>query len=204
MDTSKEISEYKKERYKKVENDSNNIFTIAEDAVAIYSSLNVIIVKRFPRYDKPSSDILGIKSQISNYANNVVGQLWLKQESPSRIYVIDLELGHLTYRAVQQISRIITKPPQSAPWLRQARHAGVAICRKNGWQDHNNCKQTRYQARRDHNLSEKWWQDHTDCASIPYQRSQVARDSQRISQQVRTYEDVVANNCYNYSVPTQN
>ena len=105
MDTSKDISEYKKEWYKKVENDSNNIFTIAEDAVAIDSSLN----------DKPSSDILGIKSQISKYANNVYDQLWLKQESPSRIYVIDLELGHLTYRVVQQISRIITKPPQSAP-----------------------------------------------------------------------------------------
>ena len=132
MDTSKDISEYKKEWYKKVENDSNNIFTIAEDAVAIDSSLNVIIVKRFPRYDKPSSDILGIKSQISNYANNVVGQLWLKQESPSRIYVIDLELGHLTYRAVQQISRIITKPPQYATLTAPS------------------------QARRSRNLSEKW------------------------------------------------
>ena len=164
MDTSKDISEYKKEWYKKVENDSNNIFSMAEDAVAMDSSLNVIIVKRLPRYDKPSSDILGIKSQISKYANNVYDQLWLKQGSPSRIHVIDLELGsdkyahlkniifgnvnstnydgihlvgegasrHLTYRAVQQISRIITKPLQSATLSAPS------------------------QARRSRNLSEKW------------------------------------------------
>ena len=222
-----------------MENDSNNIFTIAEDAVAIYSSLNVIIVKRFPRYDKPSSDILGIKSQISKYANNVYDQLWLKQGSPSRIHVIDLELGsdkyahlkniifgnvnstnydgihlvgegasrHFTYRAVQQISRIITKPLQSATLSAPSQARRSRNLSEKWRQDHNNCEQTRYQrsqARRNHNLSEKLRQDHTDCEQARYKRSQVARDSQRISQQVRTYADVVANNDYNYSVPTQN
>ena len=212
MDTSKDIIEYKKEWYQKVENDSKNLFHIAEDAVAMDPSLNVIIVKRLPRYDKPSTDILGIKSQLSKFANHVYDQLWLKQGSPSRIHVVELDLGsdkyyhlkniifgnlnsasydgihlvgegasrHLTYRAVQQISKIITKPHQSET-LPAPRHA-----------------------HRNRNLSEKLRQDHTNCEQARYQRSQLARDSHGVSRQARTYADVVRSSNYRYSVPTQN
>ena len=143
-------------------------------------SLNVIFVKRMPWYDKPSADILGIKSQFAKFANHVYDQLWLKRGSPSRIHAIELELDldqysnlkdiifgngisanydgvhlvgkaatrHFTYRAIQQISKIITKPlkPVFKSNLTQTRQKHNNSSEKLQ-QDHSNCEQARYQRR---------------------------------------------------------
>jgi len=63
MGASKEISKYKEEWFNQVETDSKNLFILAEEAVGKNPNLNVIIVKRLPRYDRSSRDIIGIKSQ---------------------------------------------------------------------------------------------------------------------------------------------
>ena len=93
MDVKKNLNEYKKEWFAMVENDSENLFVVAEEAIARDSHLNVVIVKRFSRFDRTSSDMLGIKTQLSKFANHVYDQLWLKRGSPERIHIIELELG---------------------------------------------------------------------------------------------------------------
>ena len=75
MDVSRNIEDYKREWYSKAEEDSKNLFALAEDAIASDQNLNVVIVKRLPRYDRASEDILGIKSQLSKFANHVYDQL---------------------------------------------------------------------------------------------------------------------------------
>ena len=91
-DKSKDINEYKKEWYIKAEKDSENLFSIAESAIAHSPELNVVIVKRLPRFDHISRVPLGIKSQLSKFANYVYDQLWLKRGSPARIHVVDFNI----------------------------------------------------------------------------------------------------------------
>ena len=93
MDVTKDLSEYKKEWFAQAEKDSENLFSVAEDAIARDAGLNVVIVKRLLRFDPSSSDILGIKTQLSKFANHVYDQLWLKRGSPERIHIVELELG---------------------------------------------------------------------------------------------------------------
>ena len=49
-------------------------------------------MKRLPRYDRSSNDILGIKRKLSEYANNVYDQLLLKSSYASNIFVVELNL----------------------------------------------------------------------------------------------------------------
>ena len=74
----------------------NSKFKIAENAVTDDPNLNVVIVKRLPRFDRSSKDILGIKSQLSNFSNHVYDQLWLKKGSHERIHIIDNVVNMLT------------------------------------------------------------------------------------------------------------
>ena len=160
-----------------------------------------------PRFDRASKDILGIKSQLSKFANHAYDQLWLKQGSPSRIHIIELELGcgksanlknliygkndnpsydglhlvgggalrHFTYRAVQAVYPIITKP--SHP-------------RGNATEGSNRAKNG---AKRSHNHTE----DQNKRA-----RNRDQPQSGRGRQGERLYSDVVGNS--RYSVPTEN
>ena len=58
----------------------------AVDALKNASRLkNVIIVKRLPRFDRSNEDIIGIKSQLSTYANSVYDQLLIKRGNPNNI-----------------------------------------------------------------------------------------------------------------------
>ena len=83
MDTKKNFEEHKKEWFEKVDEDSNKLF---DKAVVAAKSLNkVVIVKRLPRYD-----FLGIKSQLSKYANACLDQLWVKRCSPDTIRIVDI------------------------------------------------------------------------------------------------------------------
>ena len=99
MDTKEDLLNIKKQWFARVEEDSKKIFEIAEEAVAKNSKLKVIIIKRLPRYDKSSQDILGIKSQLSVYANNVYDQLLLQSSYSSNIHVmeINMELQNSSY-----------------------------------------------------------------------------------------------------------
>ena len=72
MDVKKSLNEYKKEWFAKVENDSENLFVVAEEAIARDSHLNVVIVKRFSRFDRTLSEMLGIKTQLSKFTNHVM------------------------------------------------------------------------------------------------------------------------------------
>ena len=93
MDTSKDIRAYKKEWFDKVEDDSKKIFKIAEDAIKNKPELKVVIIKRIPRFDCSSQDILGIKSTLSNFANSVYDQLWTKSGSPENIRIAEIKLN---------------------------------------------------------------------------------------------------------------
>ena len=89
----KELNDLKKEWFEQVEKDSESLYKIAEEASKNHPGMKVVILKRLPRYDRPSDDILGIKSRLSNYANSVYDQLWLKNGSPENIQIVELEFG---------------------------------------------------------------------------------------------------------------
>ena len=74
MDAKKDISEYKKEWYAKAEEDSKSLFAIAEDAIARDPKLNVVIVKRFLRFDRASKDISKIPQ--SGICRTPCAHLW--------------------------------------------------------------------------------------------------------------------------------
>ena len=226
MDEKKDMKTFKSECYERVEKDSVNLFNVAENAIANNPRMSVIIVKRLPRYDRSSNDIIGIKSQLSKFANHVYDQLWLKRGSPSNIHIVELELGcdkypklkdliygrqtyanfdgvHLvgegakrqfTYRAIQAVNKIITKPLHKKPVYRQAARD----------EDHTNCPQARYQTIYRQSVRHE---DHTNCEQARYQRRQAARARPSVSTG-RLYADVVRQNTehteYKYSVPTKN
>ena len=186
---------------------------MAAEATARDSKLNVIIVKRLPRFDRASKDILGIKSQLSKFANHVYDQLWLKQGSPDRIKIVDLELEcgkyrhlkniifgttnnpkydgiHLigdaasrqfTYRAVQKLSQIITKPfhHNSQRTFRKVTDGGRANFPAKSVRLPENVQNA----------------GHTDCPQARYQRHQVEK---------RSYSDVVKTPTHNLKTPTYN
>ena len=93
MDTTQDIESYKKKWFTQVEEDSKNLFNIAEDAIEKNPNLEVIIMKRLPRFDRSSKDIIGIKSKLSAFANNVYDQLLLKSSNSSKIHVTELQFG---------------------------------------------------------------------------------------------------------------
>ena len=175
MDPNKDIKDYKEEWFAKAEESSTELFKIAENAIADNEHINVIILKRLPRFDRSSDDILNIKSKISTFANQTYDQLWLKRGSPQRIHVIDIKLlenegylknliygthentkydgihmlgrgasRHYTYRAIQAISPIISKPnpDKKLPcFSRKWSNSGVSRANKDY---HQNCPQARY------------------------------------------------------------
>ena len=238
MDVSKDINEYKKEWYQKAEEDSTNLFAIAEDAIARDKKLNVVIVKRLQRFDRSSKDILGIKTNLSKFANHVYDQLWLKRGSPSRIHIIELELGcdnsqylkeiiygkpnhpqydgihltgpaalrHFTYRAVQKLSSIITKPSQPSHSVSPAHNYRPAAAIR-----------PVISGRHARNLIDKPSDLHTNCPQAQFQ-DQLRSDNKKVNTEEqftfprrsrKTYRrknvDVASKYGSNYySIPVQN
>ena len=93
LDTKKDLTEYKKDWFKKVENDSAKLFDVALDALSKNNGIEkVVIVKRLPRYDRSSSDILKIKSELSEFANRAYDQIWQKMGSPENIQIVHIDL----------------------------------------------------------------------------------------------------------------
>ena len=56
-------------------------------------NLKVIILKRLPRYDRSSQDILGIKAKLSLFANATYDRLWEKLGNPENIQIVELQLN---------------------------------------------------------------------------------------------------------------
>jgi hypothetical protein len=91
-DPKKKIEDYKKEWFEKVEKDSSNLFDVAEAALTNSEHLQkVIIIKRLPRFDPRKNDSLGMKSQLSKYANTCYDQLWVKRGRPDNIHIVNLD-----------------------------------------------------------------------------------------------------------------
>ena len=151
-----------------MEKDSENLFTIAEEAIKRKPNLNVIIVKRLPRYDRSSKDILGIKAKLSVFGNNAYDQLWIKKGSPKNIHIIELNINcdnssylrKLVYGDGQDRifdgthlrgpggSRHFTyRAVQSLKPVLKSLHPAVQtgpVQGNKGKDDHSNCEQTRY------------------------------------------------------------
>ena len=135
----------------------------------------MIIVKRLPRFDRSSNDIINIKSKISVFANQVYDQLWLKSGSPTRIHIIDIQLfenggylkdlifgthenlrfdgihligsgasRHFTYRAIQALAPIISKPNQHQKQPSFWRQGRTVVDRAAEKDNHQDCPQAAY------------------------------------------------------------
>ena len=93
MDTNNNIEVMKRQWFQQVEEDSKNLFKVAEDAIEKKPELKVIIVKRLQRFDRSTQDIFGIKQQLSCFSNSVYDHLWIKHGSPSNIQIVDFKLN---------------------------------------------------------------------------------------------------------------
>ena len=76
-----------------VEDDSECVFNIAREATEKFKGLQVVILKRFPRYDNKADDPLQCKKKLSNYANGIYDHMWVKNGSPNNIHVVNVEIG---------------------------------------------------------------------------------------------------------------
>ena len=92
MNNNKDIEDYKKEWFDRVEASSTSLFKIAEECAAVNPNLSVIIVKRPPRFDRKSKDTLGIKSKLSEFGNKIYDQLQVKSNLSERIHLVELNL----------------------------------------------------------------------------------------------------------------
>ena len=204
------------------EKSSENLFSIAEDAIAGDCNLNVIIVKRLPRFDRKSKDMLGIKSKLSKFANHVYDQLWLKRGSPTRIQVVDLNLDCEEYPYLKET--IFGKP--SNPDYDGIRLIGPGASRQLNYRAVQTIKnkitkpfhtvqrrkpdprahvqRNTAAARKETSWVEREYDDHTRCPQALYQQHQLARNRDSGVRHTRTYAEVTRNMQYGYSVPTYN
>ena len=93
MDTVKDIDEYRMDWFKKAEVDSIELFRVAAEATKKKKNMKVLVLKRLPRFDRSSQDIIGIKSQLSTFANTVLDQQWIKYGRPSNIQIVEIKLN---------------------------------------------------------------------------------------------------------------
>ena len=70
-----------------------NLFDIAEAAIAQDETIkNVVIIKRLPRFDDAGKETRKLKSDLSEYGNQVYDQLFLKRGRPGKIRIVELDL----------------------------------------------------------------------------------------------------------------
>ena len=216
MDTKKQIEEYKSDWFRKVEKDSSNLFSVAEAALKQSKGLKkVIIIKRLPRFDRSRDDILGIKSQLSNYANMCYDQIWLRKGQPENIVIASLN----GFESSGYLRNIIYVKPSSPSYdgihfrgLHGARHISyravqmiksviplksVRKC-ENTANKRNISSRAQYKARHVRTNQRKANHD-------PSQSGTGSNDNQSSGgyQDVR-YSDVVSGINHAYNVPTQN
>ena len=113
MDTQRTLDNYKQEWFDKVQQNSEDLFNVAEEAIKKDSNLKVFIFKRLPRFDKGSADLMRIKSQLSEFGNSIYDQLWLRKGSPKNIQVLEFDLG-CSGQNRSNLRRIIYGDPNSS------------------------------------------------------------------------------------------
>jgi hypothetical protein len=222
MNTEKSIDQYKKEWFTKVEEDSSNLFDVAEDALKHNSNLKrVVIVKRLPRFDRSRDEILGIKSQLSKYGNNCYDQQFIKRGRPDNIDIIELDgldssgyLRSIVYGDVNKenydgihlrgryASRHFTyRAVQAIKKIVNCSPDPSSPRQKSETKTdfHRTCPQTKYQARQSRTNQTK-----AQLAGNQSEKVISGHQSASHSQNVR-YSDIVSGgNNHRYNVPTQN
>ena len=230
LDTSKEITEYKNQWFKEVEEDSKKVFEVAENAIKQKQDLKVIVMKRLPRFDRSSQDILGIKAQLSKYANKVYEQLWLKAGSPQNIHILELNLNTEDSKHIRDIIfGLKNAKDYDGVHLRgpgAGRHftyrAGQAIKaflpkyqkpRSVAARTGPKSSRSARQANQSHSSQFTHTDTHTDCPQARYQSQNSHTDCPQARYQQRqqarakaSYAEVVRGEGYqyNYAVPTYN
>ena len=213
MDTSKSIDEYKKEWFNQAEEDSKNIFNIAEEAIKKRPNMKVVILKRLPRFDRSSQDIIGIKAKLSAFANSAYDQLWLKNGSPSNIHIAELNLNserstylkHLLFGSEKfhHVDGIHLRGPgavrhftyraiqavkpvlrNSSPYFRPARFTSRPSASKD--------KQNTGYRSRDENKSAD---NHTDCPQAQFQRKSAEKTQESVMQRQPRVKVVISTLC---------
>ena len=218
MDTSRDMEDYKKQWFEQVEEDSRKLFEIAEDAIRNKPDIKIVIVKRLPRYDCSSQDILGIKSTLSNYANSVYDQLWIKSGSPKNIRIAELQLnveqpGYLRNlifgsRSANSFDGIHLNGPGASRHFtyRAVQAIGNIIS------PHDSKPSARSKPYRQTEVKYKMSKDdHSDCPQVRHQRLLQSKYDhtdcpqtrhQQMLRSDRSYSDAVRG--YTYSIPTMN
>ena len=209
MDKDKNIDEYKKIWFEKVEKDSENLFQIAQNALNAKNVKKVVIIKRLPRHDRSSRDLFRIKSDLSKFANSIYDHLWIKMGSPQNVNIIELDLEgsksfqdliygspnsqffdgiHLngkgagrqfTYQTIKQFKSKVFGTTQLKP---------KPVQKSWGFDnDHTNCPQALYQKRK-------------------YESQSYQRHSHQTHNKPQSYADAVRGNSglFQYNIPTYN
>ena len=219
MDTENSIEDYKKEWFDKAEETSKALFKIAEDCVIKDEKLNVVIVKRLQRFDKPSSDIIGIKQRISQYANKIYDQCILKSNHSSRIHVIEFNLTQNSDYLKEIIYGQTENPRYDGIHLsgsESSRHFSYRAVQALKLILHTRSQSKMRPSHHSRGQSESFEQQernseshgHTNCPQAQYQRIQRGNRAHK-SRHYESYASVVKSNTwggqtYNSSIPTRN
>ena len=222
MDAGNDIEEVKKEWFEKVEDASKSLFKIAENSVATNPKMNVVILKRTPRFDKSSKDIIGIKAKLSEFANRVYDQCLIKSSNSKRIHIADIKLGVENNKFLKELIYGQPENPrydgihlEGSGASRHFTYRAVQALKhivpnksplRSQPTDHTRCPQAQYQ------------RYHTRCPQAQYQREQLIKQRGKgviQSEQYVSYASAVKNsghtqnsslgaqrNCF--SIPTRN
>ena len=198
LDTKKDLDQFKAEWFDQVEKDSKNLFKIAEDAIKQKPNLKVVIIKRLPRFDCSSQDILNIKSSLSKFANSVYDQMWTKRGSPNDIKIIELSLNVETPGYLRDLifsskrSKIFDGIHLNGPG--GSRHFTYrAVQGLRSLLPHNGKPSAAAIPRPRQTTTNYALDNHTDCPQARYQHQQ------RQAKLSKSYSDAVR-----YSIPTSN
>ena len=197
----------------KAEKDSENLFSIAESAIAADLELNVVIVKRTPRFDNTSEDPIGIKSQLSKFANHVYDQLWLKRGEPTRIHIVDLNLDCEDYPYFKEIlygrrhdRKFDGIHLNGTAATRQFTYRAIQAIRSRFTKPPFMTARHWSVSERNRPIRSSGWStsDHRNCPQAKYQEAQRQLARNRRKDGVHTRTEVTRNTEYVYSVPTRN
>ena len=218
MNFDKSVEESKREWFEEAEETSKALFQIAEDCVSKDKELNVVIVKRPPRFDKTTNDILGIKQKISDYANKIYDQCVLKSSNAERIHLVELDLIQKSNYLKELIYGRQDNERYDGIHLAgsgSSRHFTYRVVQslKQILEDRKSkMLHSHYHSGRSERLSraerksEEY--DHTHCPQAQYQR--VMRGNRAFGpRQYVSYASVVKSNIrdeqnYNFAIPTRN
>ena len=142
-----------------------NMFTTAQRALEEHPNLKkVVIMEHAPRYDEKDIDPLGLKPELSKYANSVYNQLWLDSHLKNKISVGRHSLNEISDESYDDIFR----NPKSG------RHDGVHLYGQTGCTDYTNSVMTILMlAKSEQNLGVGKTGNHSNCPQAKYQENAI-------------------------------